>query len=275
MSDSSSASTNGYIFSDISPGVYDWGEIISATYETNKTTYNWKPNDNITVDMLLVGGGGGGGGVIAGGGGGGGYLFNDNINLLNDSIVITVGNGGIGGTGHPTSGIGTNGENTTVGDYIAYGGGCGGSYSSRNGRNGGSGGGGSIATSGGSSIDNQGYQGGIGYYIDGNSAGGGGGGAGGPGQQVNGGIGRNDHSNIFGNEYGVNGWFSSGGGGGTEHNTAGIASNGGGNGSKGTNFAGNGTHFSGGGGGGAGWTGNSSARLGGSGGSGIVLIKIK
>lgn len=155
-----------------------------------------------SVEYLLVGGGGGGGGTTlysGGGGGAGGYIEGINYPIsYNQTITITLGEGGAGGTNAGTQG--SNGENTTMssttgGTITAYGGGGGGVYNpsgGTSGSNGGSGGGGGSgntpATAGGVGVyvgstyvdaARQGFDGGKGATDYNGGGGGGAGGAGG------------------------------------------------------------------------------------------------
>jgi hypothetical protein len=158
------------------------------------------------VEYLVVGGGGGGGYGFAGGGAGGVVMGRNNITA--QSYIITIGNGGAGptsnGNGNPVGANGSNGQLSRIfsmgsGGFpisATGGGGGGGRWSGFgpgiNPGNGGSGGGGAAAYTVGGSTQTmvggagnlQGYAGGSGSPLTGNSdqlAGGGGGGAGGPG----------------------------------------------------------------------------------------------
>jgi len=255
------------------------------------------------IDILVVAGGGGGGGDLAGGGGAGGLIFKQNYNLYDNLISVIVGNGGSGSTAGVTrdaaATLGSNGENSVFGSLVAIGGGGGGVYGTANnsnpnksGKDGGSGGGGGATTdtsysSGGSGTANQGNSGGGGtrgsnsYYV-----GGGGGGAGGAG--VDGGQAYNDpgdggeglyFGNIFGDNYGYNGWFAGGGGGSNYGNNngtvGGVGHSGGGNGGFGSTSP-NGLGIdalanTGSGGGGGSWQGVPTK--GGNGGSGVIIIQ--
>jgi hypothetical protein len=211
----------------------------------NQTPYTITFTEETECDILVVGGGGAGG-KFGGGGGAGSVLFRSNI-LLNGTISIQVGRGGVGSISHDK-----NGENGTLSkinisgiDYIADGGGGGGTreqwntgYRGRAGNSGGSGGGGSHSNGGGSIIGGittkstytytnwitNGFNGGNGRPNTSggnpNHASGGGGGAGGLGKEWdstgggNGGLGI-QYISLFGTGVGHNGFFGGGGGGNT------------------------------------------------------------
>lgn len=184
---------------------------------------------NSSIDLLVVAGGGGGGGNRGGGGGAGELYFVENKNITVGNYTIQVGEGGNRGDGNQD---GFNGENSSFDDLTVVGGGGGGSFGNP-GKNGGSGGGGGSngTFAGGSStatigIGNKGGDGNTNYSNVG-SAGGGGGATtegiqplGSPPKLTispNGGFGI-DLSNIFTADFGVDGRFAGGGGGGTEGN---------------------------------------------------------
>jgi hypothetical protein len=159
---------------------------IKITLKKNYTEYtNLTFNENALFDILVVGGGGAGGrnkntnNRGGGGGGAGGLIHLQNYNISSGNYVIKVGNGG-----KKTSSIGNNGQNSSFYNLIAMGGGGGGSGNNEvvpdcNGRSGGSGGGGGDTGGiGGTSIINQGFNGGN-AKTDTESVGGGGGGGGG------------------------------------------------------------------------------------------------
>tara|TARA_B100001540_G_scaffold317790_1_gene352963 strand:- start:5733 stop:9662 length:3930 start_codon:yes stop_codon:yes gene_type:complete len=108
------------------------------TFDENNNTkysmYNFKlkkynENEYHKCNILLVGGGGGGGYNIGGGGGGGRVVYLDNVLLKTDkSYKINVGSGGEGGNKDYYSG--DTGYSSSIGNYIALGGGGGGSYTS-------------------------------------------------------------------------------------------------------------------------------------------------
>jgi hypothetical protein len=240
------------------------------------------------IDVLVVGGGGGGGGIISGGGGAGGVVYQEGYSVTpGQEIAVTVGAGGLGGRGWSNPGQdGLRGNNSVFGTITAQGGGGGARYggTAEGDKNGGSGGGGSNSDVwGGSGTAGQGNNGGT-LTGNGGNISAGGGGAGSAGESVgtgdnrggNGGLGV-DYSQIFGTDYGDNGWFASGGGGGVRTaggRTAGTASQGGGgDGTTTTIKAEDGMVNTGGGGGGAGYHVNSAARMGGNGGSGVVIVR--
>ena len=153
------------------------------------------------VKYLVVAGGGGGAagcgnGNGTGGAGAGGMLEGEAL-VAEGAITITVGNGGVGGT----TNIGTNqggsdgsqGGNSSFGEFVAIGGGRGSKYSS-SGAVGGSGSGGGGNNSGGNGTQYQGNSGGAGLGSAFPYRGGGGGGAGGIGAtgtaSGNGGLGK-------------------------------------------------------------------------------------
>jgi hypothetical protein len=246
-----------------------------------------------SVEVLVVAGGGSGGGsatdgTASGGGGAGGLVHVTNFVVTpGQSIPITV---GPGGASVSTNVNGNDGGNSTFGSLVATGGG-GGAAGNPNetvigalpGRPGGSGGGagGRTEAAGGVGTFGQGNNGGTSSPNAGGlatNAGGGGGGAGQIGQRGhaneggNGGDGRY-FGNVFGIEYGANGWFAGGGGGGVEtgdvRGAGGLG--GGGLGAGATVNATSGVANTGSGGGGG--QHNTVIRASGAGGSGIVLIK--
>ena len=245
------------------------------------------------VEVLAVGGGGGGSNDHGGGGGGGGVVYNANFAVTpGTSYAISVANGGTGGPAlrGTSSGLGTNGGNTTFSTITAYGGGYGGSYSNGGAAAGASGGGaGGNGGTGGAALGyGQGYPGGSNFtgnapdYI-----GAGGGGAGGPGGNVGptatfggggGGVGR---------AFDISGTLTyyGGGGGGccayqsnTQFGAGGLG--GGGRGATSSATAASGTAATGGGGGGAnryeaGGGVHVAGTIGtaGAGGSGVVILR--
>jgi hypothetical protein len=214
-----------------------------------QTTHTITVGQNTICDILVVGGGGGGG-FFGGGGGGGAILFANNITLGAGSYTIKVGKGGTGVSTNSQNG--TNGIDSSITinsvEYIARGGGGGGTREGihlrgRNGNDGGSGGGGSHSNdavyqgiggisnkntySGWLSYGNNGGKGRPGVSGSPDHASGGGGGAGSVGGDFsyttgggNGGSGMSFVS-TFGTSVGHNGWFGGGGGG----NTYGSAGN--------------------------------------------------
>ncbi len=256
---------------------------------------NFKVPSGVTeVDVLVVAGGGGGGGSpLAGGGGAGGVVYESGYSVTpGQNIGIVVGNGGNGNTG-PTAApwqqtdaalCGDNGENSSFGSIVAIGGGGGGRYQNLAAKDGGSGGGAGYLTTGASAEQPASASGG-----DGNDGGdaaaapnygsGGGGGAseaGTDGITTQGGDGGDGvyYGNIFGDQYGENGYFA-GGGGGSVYNSTNSGSGGNGGGGDGGNTATaaqDAISNTGGGGGGAE---RAHTGKGGDGGSGIVLIRYK
>lgn len=282
--------------------------IIEAFTEVGEHTWN-VPEGVREVEVLVVAGGGGGGrgsGGNAGGSGGGagGLIFEENYKVTpGNNINIFVGKGGDGlPPGDNTDLIGDPGDNSIFGSIVTYGGGGGASYNTTNKNvlmNGGSGAGGHVrttpySTSYGFGTVDQGNDGG--QIISGSGDFGGGLGGGGAGEKGEDGIAYSSNGvrpgsnggdglyfgNIFGNEYGDNGWFAGGGGGGgaSDHASLNIGGSGGiGGGGDGGSWSGiiissSGINNTGGGGGG----GNARGSLnngGGDGGSGIVLIRYR
>ena len=255
-----------------------------------KESGEWTIPEGVTnVDVLVVAGGGGGGG-FGGGGGAGGLIFKPN-HYVEESINITVGNGGNGGT---DPGAGDNGGDSSFDSLIAKGGGGGGhgATGGATASDGGSGGGGgSRGFSGGAGIQPTqsgesgewgfGNEGGNGSGTSGNNEGAGGGGGakdkGGNGisgsRGGHGGDGK-DYSTQLGTTYGEDGFFAGGGGGMGDWRGGLVGGNGGSGGggkgggpTEGSNGE-NGIANTGGGGGG----GTANGGDGGNGGSGIVLI---
>lgn len=219
----------------------------------------------LVADLLVIGGGGSGGSNMSGGGGAGGVNYATNQSLTG-TLNVTVGNGGTPPANNSWL-AGTNGENSSIGSVIAYGGGGGAGYSTAA-SNGGSGGGKGWATSTatGTAISGQGYPGGEGQST-------GGGGAGGPGNNGDGnywgyGGAGGTGTNAYASWAAVTGTGSSGyyaGGGAGNANYYGATSNGGGGGNGRVNGIAN--TGSGGAGGGYGYT-----QIG-AGGSGIVIVR--
>ena len=156
-----------------------------ANYQRQK---NIATNFPLAVGHLIVAGGGGGAtDADVGGGGGGGGLLDGIISLTaGQSYSLTIGAGGLRGTGPDSTGTGggTNGGdggNTLFGTLTAIGGGGGGTRNNA-GRPGGSGGGGGdMGAAGGAGTGGQGFAGGNAPAINSNGGrdSGGGGGAGG------------------------------------------------------------------------------------------------
>lgn len=186
--------------------------------------FNVKSDDELNVDLLVVGGGGGGAGNRGGGGGAGELIYKQNY-TVSGRTTVKVGSGGSGGS----NADGSNGEKSEFGSLVADGGGGGGAQDNP-GKDGGSGGGGGCRENPGgvSTADiGIGSKGGRGPVNTGQTgSAGGGGGATTEGLEPNtssneydqlghGGRGK-DLSSVFGTNYGFNGKFAGGGGGGTE-----------------------------------------------------------
>jgi hypothetical protein len=309
---SSQTSFNTTVFKNATGGSI----IISGGYKIHTFTYTGSNQSFIvqsgitSVNILVVGGGGGGGSSglnigygAAGGGGGGMVKLNSNNSISNGTYIISVGNGGAGGTvSAPTMNSNNNAKNggnssisgTSI-NIVALGGGYGGIGtgvqstvpSGNSGGNGGGAGAGST-TSGssqplnGGSANGGGNNGGNGYYSKKTplnkyfTLGGGGGGAG----QIGGSYSGSDETYYPGNggngvsiSIGGNTTYYGGGGGGSGYlnststtylmGTGGLG--GGGNaGSVGVANTG--------GGGGAMLTGSNSGSPGFAGGSGVVIV---
>jgi hypothetical protein len=283
----------------------------------NQTSYDFSvPASGYTCDILLVGGGGAGG-HFGGGGGGGGILLGENITFnSNSSVSIKVGNGGIGANAFTNYSNGTNGFDTSITinltEYIATGGGGGGTRDNqalgKPGNAGGSGGGGSHSNNtsypgmGGASnkksyagFQSFGNNGGRGRPTTGGSApdhaSGGGGGAGSVGGDFsystgggNGGTGK-EFISYFGSSIGHNGYFAGGGGGNTYQGGGNRGYGNGGNGllggggsggldwgNSGENSGDDGLPNTGGGGGGGKWDGGSAEDINGGHGGSGIVI---
>lgn len=229
------------------------------------------------LQVLVVGGGGGGGWRHGSGGGAGGLTYNSAYSFTDgESISVTVGTAGAGGTTY----TGNNGGNSVFGTITTNGGGGGvgtNNATNRAGQNGGSGSGASgVGFTAGSGVAGQGYAGGTGAGTAGISyvSAGGGGGSSGVGQNApsdtqagNGGIG------TVNSITGASVTYAAGGGGGVSSGqTAGNGGSGiGGNGSAATaTQATDGAVNTGSGGGGACGVGTLN---GGAGGAGIVIVR--
>ena len=253
------------------------------TYHTFTTSGGFIPNEDLTVDYLVIAGGAGGGGgqgSAEGGGGGAGGLRSTVTatgggGSLETALSLTAGITypaivGAGGAGSTSSSLpGSNGTNSTFASITSIGGGGGGSRNTEGykGQIGGSGGGGgqrdNLVPNYGSGIANQGFDGGNGYHTGGASGGGGGGGSGAvgadaPSASTGGAGGSSINVSITGSSVAY-----AGGGGGAGSSTGGA---GGGAGAGAGNSATAATANSGSGGGGTGSTG-------GAGGSGIVIVR--
>ena len=295
-------------------------EIMVCTHDGRSdvhTPYEITFDNETECDILIVAGGGGGGMDMGGGGGGGGVIEFKKVKIAPGKHYIRVGKGGDGAPAGNTNGQpdrhqftinGKQGANSSFNNYVAIGGGYGGSsYQGHTlrgkGGDGGSGGGStgyceySDSGKAGKGTKNQGNDGGYGagaWY----GAGGGGAGevGGGPSTEpggAKGGDGRK--SDILGTEY-----YWGGGGGGAGYSTragnGGLGGGGGGAGGGGITSGGDGyfvgqsggggcagcwaqtrggngaPHTGGGGGGGAHYN---RYNDGGKGGSGIVIIRFK
>ena len=188
------ASSSVSIVSDVIPETSESGSNNLYSFTETDISYSFKVNGSINCDILIVGAGGGGIGGSPGGGAGG-VLYLQNVTLADCSYDIIVGNSVLGGDGKSSFMFN---KDTTINDYIGYGGG---KYAT----DGASGGGRGLSdlneavpTYGNLAIypDNSGNNGG-GVNNNGNWAGvGGGGGAGEAGKQ--GGNARGDGSNQYG-----------------------------------------------------------------------------
>jgi hypothetical protein len=205
---------------------------------TSVGTYTFTPNQDISVDYIVVAGGGGGGVNIFAGGGGGGETKLGTTNLTSStSYTITVGSGGGPSAAGNVSVFSVVTALGGGGGGDGSGGGSSGSGGVGGGANGGAGGNGEA---GGSGIGGNGGNGYMGLF------GGGGGG--------NGGVGGNggNSGSGGGGGIGVGGTGGTGGNNGTASGTGGA----GGNGSPNT-------------GGGGGGSGNGGSSVGG---SGVVIL---
>ena len=250
----------------------DWKDIIDTT-------------PGFLIDFLLVAGGGSGGGEIGGGGGAGGVLYQEQIALSkNVNYVITVGAGGAATTTNYA--IGFDGNDSVLGEFIAYKGGGGSRYDSdalSNTPYGSGGGSGRASGNVGKGTYGQGHNGGVGAFIGGGGESGGGGGAGAAAQDVinanptAGGIGVTNkllnaitHGQLYNGQYYVGG---GGGGGAYLSGSTGLGGiGGGGNSVNGANLTSpNATQYLGGGSGGGG---ASTGGRSGAGGSGVIIFKV-
>jgi hypothetical protein len=84
------------------------------------------PAQAVTARVLVVGGGGGAGrgGYPSSGAGAGGMVEHDAFQMTDMSYAVTVGAGGLGGTGTATDKNGKNGGDSSFGTIKAYGGGA-------------------------------------------------------------------------------------------------------------------------------------------------------
>jgi hypothetical protein len=245
------------------------------TYTTDtggvgKTEYILNVGKNYVFDILIVGGGGSGGDRLKGGGGGGGMVYMVNKKIEQGTYKIIVGNGGINGSAGYDSKIIYNNNTDIIIDSIPLVGKGGGGGSQKNG---GSGAGGDINGIGGIATQGNTFWNGTTYIAGGfngqngnanfDGAGGGTGEVGGTDGGLNGGDGR--AVSITGSSI-----FYGGGGAGCG-NSGGNGGDGGGGASGNGGEGDNGYFDKGGGGGASGIIGI--ANTGGQGGSGIVIIK--
>jgi hypothetical protein len=263
-------------FSNTSTGTYTDGG-----FNYKYVTFNASGTLTVTragfADVLLVGGGGGGGSSMAGAGGAGGHVYLTDIYLAAGSNTVTVGAGGAGATVARRNG--DNGGLSSVGPYVAVGGGAGPGQRPSRGLSGGSGGGASANGGGSNESGGSGFQGNAGgagrAASVGNARGGGGGGAGGAGASGttsgNGGAGASN--SITGTAV----TRAAGGGAGSWVGTAGTGGSSiGGNGTNSNATAGNGSANTGSGGGGGGTASDgATAGIGGNGGSGVVIVRVR
>ncbi len=237
----------------------------NGTATSGGYTYHWFTSsgdlvvtDDGLVDVLLVaaGGGAGGGSRSGGGGGGGGVLLYEGLYLPAGTATVVVGAGGAGAAGGGGFPAGLPGNQASLGDFIAPGGG-GGAGNEMIGHSGGCGGGsgaGDNAIDRGEVLPGFGFRGGGGNNNQGNSGGGGGfGGAGATGG--GGGVGTDTYSVwASATSTGDSGYYAGGGAG-----TTGSGGDGGGGNSGGQNGAAN--------------TGGGGGAQAGNGGSGLVIVR--
>ena len=266
----------------------DGGDIIKTDgtywYHAFLSTGTFKPQLNLTADILVVAGGGGGGsGNNSGGGGAGGLLaFTSQSLASTTTYTCTIGSGGATGTPNGVNGSDSQFGSLTLVKGGGYGGGDTNGVTPQIGGNGGSGGGSSYnyTSNAGNPVSGQGYAGGLGQgAIAPDYLGGGGGGSAEAGNTDGlgyGGDGLSTYSswglatgtgqNISGTVY-----FAGGGGGaGQASTTPRPGGDGGGGNGAGSSVAVAGTANTGGGGGGSG---NSAGNAGKPGGSGIIIVR--
>lgn len=260
----------------------DGGDIIKTDgtywYHAFLSSGSFKPQVNLTADVLVVGGGGGAGSWYGGGGGGAGGVTAAATQALTPiNYSITVGGGGAA-AGNASGTTGTAGVSSTALGITSGSGGGGQSY-----------GAGAGTMIGGTSGTPQSNSGGTGYVYSGgySEKGGGGGGSGGAGTSPsasqygaagNGGAGLSTVTNwgslssaLTTTNTGVSGYIAGGGAGGRARDTtSGTAGSGGGGAGATANDSNGfpGTANTGSGGGGNGGNGT-----GGAGASGIVIIR--
>jgi hypothetical protein len=309
-SSSSITSTTNFtsITSAVTPSVLSGYNIYTFT---SNSTITIETNVTKTIYYLVVGGGGAGGGDCGGGGGGGGVLQGSCTINSNDTITVTVGEGGTSfyyptpstNSTYPTTANGKNSSiiftSNTSNNKTSIGGGYGGwtyvvsAYGNgATSSTGGSGGGGGQPNGAGSAgTTGQGNAGATGISAAGKGLGGGGGGANANANNKDGGIGIQCVQLGISSLYPTYYWGGGGGGGGHNYANGGNGGNGGGGGgalsgsftavgtggSSALNSGSNGTRSIGGNGGantGGGGGGGPQFYQGGSGGSGIVIIAI-
>ncbi len=229
------------------------------------------PDEELTLEILMIGGGGGGGdNDYTSAGGAGGFLSLINQLISPGSFPVVIGAGGSNGI---------NGNDSTFNANTVDGGGAGKGLNDGVGSDGGCGGGGSGRTTAGTNLGGTGSQGGDGgsgtFNATNSFPTGGGGGAGANGndgsglQSGDGGIG------IQNSISGTPTFYAGGGGGGGfsgSSTLAGVGGNGGGGNGNDNGNGDNGVANTGGGGGGASG-GGGGGFVGGDGGSGIVIIR--
>lgn len=266
----------------------DGGDIIKTDgtywYHAFTGTGVFKPQLNLTCDVLVIAGGGSGGGGSggAGGGGAGGYRSATGLSVSATNYTVTVGAGGASVGQNVNGNYGTDSTFSTI---TATGGGRG-ALEAFAGGNGGSGGGSSYTGTGAglgntpSTSPSQGNNGGNASTGASDYPGSGGGGAGAAGSGGSGsaggagGAGSNSLSSwATATGTGASGYFAGGGGGGTRaSNQGGTGGSGGGGKGAGGNIAVQAGTANTGGGGGGGVDGGTPQNSG-SGGSGIVIIR--
>ena len=279
----------------ITPVYNQDGQVVDLVF--SGSTKGWIPNlDETTtnkqvydIDFLVIAGGGGGGYQNAGGGGAGGMRTSTQTNIVaGETITVTVGTGGAGGTpANNQSGAGVNSSFSGTGlTTITSAGGGNSTSGTSNGGDGGAGGGGGYNNGTGGSgntpatVPSQGANGGNGAGNAAPAYGAGGGGGGG----ASGSNGANGSSSAAGNGgagstssiEGSTITYAGGGGGAADNNTSSSGTGGSGGGGPGAANSGNpDTYCDGtdglGGGGGAHYQGPS---RGGNGGSGVVIISV-
>jgi hypothetical protein len=265
----------------------DGGDIIQTdgTYWYHAFTGSgiFKPQVNLTADVMVLAGGGGGGARVGGGGGAGGLVYLSAQGLTTTNYTIAVGAGAAATVQSSNVGaVGISGSNSSFGGTVATAGGGGGAYSNIAALSGGSGGGAGGYNSGGfvngaAGTSGQGNAGG--GSANGGAGGGGGAGAAGTTGTTNtggtGGAGVNTYSAwATATNTGVSGYYA-GGGGGSADTTAGAGgAGGGGAATTGTATpATSGTANTGSGGGGVRNSADGNNFYSGAGGSGIIIVR--